>query len=90
MAARNESLAETEKRSIAIPPAGVVWMFVLGGLAAFLGWMAVTVLDVRDRQIRLEEGQKRIEDGQKRIEGRLDRIENGVDEILWFLMRREQ
>ena len=83
MAATNESLAKTEKRSIAIPPAGVVWTFILGGLAAFLGWMAVTVLDVRDRQIRLEEGQKR-------IEGRLDRIENGVDEILWFLMRREQ
>lgn len=90
MAARNETMAKTEKGSIAIPPAGVVLTFVLGGLAAFLGWMAVTVLDIRDGQIRLEEGQKRLEEGQKRLEEGQERNEKLMDEILSIMLRREQ
>ena len=83
MAARNETLAESAKRPIALPPAGVVWTFVLGGLAAFLGWIAVSVVTIREEQIKINGWLERIEEG-------LERIETGQDEIRSFLLRGQQ
>ena len=97
MAAKNQTMAETAKRSIASPPAGVVWTFILGGLAAFLGWMAVSVVELREGQIRLEEGQKQLRAGQEDLQDGQEDLQDGqkrhemvLDEIRSFLMRRLQ
>ena len=80
MEARNETLAETAKRLVALPPAGVVWTFILGSLAAFLGWIAVSVNSIREAQIETNGRLDRIEEGQ-------ERLERGQDETRSILMR---
>ena len=55
----NEATAWNGK-GLPLPSAGVIWMAIFGALVLFFGWMALSIMDLKESVIRLEEGQKRI------------------------------
>lgn len=62
MATKTESARTTlNGKGFPLPSAGVIRTAIFGTLALFFGWMALSIMDLKEIVIRLEEGQKRIE-----------------------------
>ena len=62
MATKTESARTAlNGKGLPLPSAGVIWTAIFGALVLFFGWMALSIMDLKESVIRLEEGQKRIE-----------------------------
>ena len=77
--------AKTENRTawiqISGPSAGIVWTFAFAAILAFFGWMALSIVGLREGQVRLEERVMRIEDDVDVIKSDVDVIKSDVDVI---------
>ena len=79
--------AKTENRTawihISGPSTGIVWTFAFAAILAFFGWMALSIVNLREGQVRLEETVKQIESD-------VEEIKDDVNEIRSILMRERQ
>ena len=79
--------AKTENRTawiqISGPSAGIVWTFAFAAILGFFGWMALSIVNLREGQVRLEEMVVRVESD-------VDEIKDDVDEIRSILMQERQ
>lgn len=77
--------AKTENRTawiqISGPSAGIVWTFAFTVILAFFGWMALSIVGLREGQVRLEERVVRVESDVAEIKDDVDAIKDDVDEI---------
>lgn len=85
--------AKTENRTawiqISGPSEGIVWTFAFAAILAFFGWMALSIVGLREGQVRLEERVMRIESDVGEIKDDVDEIKDNVDDIRSILQERQ-
>lgn len=54
------------------PSAGILRTIAFAAMPAFIGWMALSIADLREGQVRLEKAVERLEPG-------MDEVKDGLD-----------
>ena len=87
MSAQNARTAGWSARFTQAAPVAVLTV-LLGALVTFLGWVAVSLVDLNTRVGKLEEGQRQINARLTRLETRMDALNGSVNDIYKLLAER--
>jgi len=87
MTAQNARTAGWTARFTQAAPVAVLTV-LLGALVTFLGWVAVSLVDLNTRVGKLEEGQRQINARLTRLETRMDALNGSVHDIYKLLAER--